>query len=100
MAIDPFGQAEQRYQELVARRRSGTLDHRGFRAAVRQLRVQDAEGREWTLGPENGLWYRRERDRWQEGTPPRRLVCPACGHHNLHRHSFCTQCGSRLPRPD
>ncbi|HLH67836.1 MAG TPA: hypothetical protein VKY90_02100 [Candidatus Dormibacteraeota bacterium] len=99
MAVDPFGQAEQRYQELVAQRRAGTLDHRAFRAAVRELRVQDAEGREWSLGPENGLWYRRERDRWQEGVPPRRLVCPACGHHNLHRHSFCTQCGSALPRP-
>ena len=98
MAIDPFGQAETRYQELVSRHRGGHLDGRSFRAAVRDLRVRDLEGREWVMGPGNGLWYRRERDRWMEATPPRRLVCPACGHHNLRRHSFCTQCGGRLPR--
>jgi hypothetical protein len=98
MAIDPFGQAELRYQELTAERRRGDLDARAFRAAVRRLRLQDLEGREWVLGPENGHWYRRERDRWMEAIPPRRLVCPDCGHHNLQRHSFCTQCGGRLPR--
>ena len=98
MAIDPFGQAETRYQELVARHHGGRLDGRSFRAAVRDLRVRDPEGREWMMGPGNGLWYRRERDRWMEARPPRRLVCPACGHHNLQRHSFCTQCGGGLPR--
>ncbi len=73
---------------------------RAFRAAVRELRVRDPEGREWSLGPSDGRWYRRERDLWQEAEPPRRLLCPACGHPNLHRHSFCTQCGAALPRPE
>ena len=100
MAIDPFGHAEARYQELVMRRDGGELDARSFRDAVRDLRVRDLEGREWIMGPGNGQWYRRERDRWTEATPPRRLVCPACGNHNLPRHSFCTQCGGRLPRTD
>lgn len=100
MAIDPFGHAEQRYRELVTRRDTGELGARAFRAAVRDLRVQDLEGREWVMGPGNGRWYRRERDRWMEAKPPRRLVCPACGHHNLQRHSFCTECGGRLPRLD
>ena len=62
--------------------------------------VRDLDGREWVMGPANGRWYRRERDRWTEASPPRRLVCPACGHHNLQRHSFCTECGGRLPRGD
>jgi hypothetical protein len=100
MAIDPFGQAEVRYHDLVAQRQDGTLDGRAFRAAVRDMRVRDHEGREWMLGPGNGLWYRRERDRWSEARPPRRLVCPACGHHNLLRHGFCTECGGQVPRPD
>jgi len=98
MAIDPFGRAEVLYQELVDRRRDGAMDTRAFRAAIRDLRVRDPEGREWVLGPSDGLWYRRDRDRWIEDKPSRRLVCPACGHHNLPRHSFCTQCGERLPR--
>jgi hypothetical protein len=98
VAIDPFGEAEVRYRELMAERRRGALDPRAFRSAVRDLRVHDLEGREWVLGPENGTWYRRERDRWMEAQPPRRLICPECGHHNLQRHSFCTQCGGPLPR--
>lgn len=98
MAIDPFGQAEVRYRELLADRRRGILDPRSFRGAVRQLRVLDAEGREWSLGPENGCWYRRDRDRWMEATPLRRVVCPRCQHHNLLRHTFCTECGARLHR--
>jgi hypothetical protein len=100
MSIDPFGESERRYRELVARRRQGELDVRAFRAAVRQLRVRDADGREWSLGPSDGRWYRRERDLWQEAEPPRRLLCPTCGHPNLQRHSFCTQCGAALPRPE
>jgi hypothetical protein len=99
VAIDPFGQAETRYRALLGDRRRGALDPRSFRAAVRQLRVVDGEGREWSLGPENGVWYRRDRDRWSEAEPPRRLVCGRCGHHNLQRHSYCTECGGRLARP-
>ncbi|MDQ6772644.1 MAG: hypothetical protein M3024_06605 [Candidatus Dormibacteraeota bacterium] len=98
MAIDPFGAAEVQYRDLLAGRRQGALDPRRFRSAVRGLRVLDGEGREWSLGPENGLWYRRDRDRWLESEPPRRLVCPACGHRNLHRHSYCVECASRLRR--
>ena len=52
----------------------------------------------WILGPEDGGWYRRERDRWIAADPPRRLVCPDCGHHNLPRHSFCVECGRQLNR--
>lgn len=98
VVVDPFGLAEERYRELVAERRRSGTQPRVFRAAVRELRVTDQEGREWSLGPENGIWYRRERDRWMEAEPPRRLVCPYCGHHNLQRHSFCVECGNRLAR--
>ena len=99
MAVDPFSEAETRYHVLVERRRGGRLDPRSFRLAVRQLAVQDGEGREWMLGPEDGSWYRRDQQRWISAEPPRRLVCPRCGHHNLVRHSFCVECGSHLRPP-
>jgi hypothetical protein len=98
MAVDPFGLAEQRYRELVEERRRRALDARGFRAAVRALAVSDGEGRTWVIGPEDGSWYRRDPDRWVAADPPRRLVCPRCGHRNLPRHSFCVECGGRLNR--
>ncbi len=97
-AQDPFGVAELRYRELREDRHAGRLNPREFRAAVRSLAVKDSEETDWTLGPENGLWYRRDRDRWVEAEPPRRLVCPVCAHHNLHRHSFCVECGKALDR--
>ena len=71
---------------------------RSYRVAVRDLAVLDSEGRRWMLGPEDGIWYRRENERWLQADPPRRLVCPSCGHHNLGRHSFCVECGQRLNR--
>jgi len=98
VAVEPFAIAEMRYFELVASRKGGQIDARTFRSAVRALAVRDLEGREWILGPEDGQWHHREHDRWVTGNPPRRLVCPACEHHNLTRHSFCTECGRILAR--
>jgi hypothetical protein len=65
---------------------------------VRGLAVVDGEGRSWVLGPEDGSWYRNDRERWVPAEPPRRLVCQQCGHHNLTRHSFCVECGAQLNR--
>jgi hypothetical protein len=98
VAIDPFGDAETKYKFLVDERRTGNLPPRAFRVAVRDLAVLDNEGRRWMLGPEDGIWYRRENERWLQADPPRRLVCASCGHHNLGRHSFCVECGQRLNR--
>jgi hypothetical protein len=98
VAIDPFADAETRYRVLVEERRNGDLQARAFRLAVRDLAVLDGEGRRWMLGPEDGIWYRRERERWLQADPPRRLVCSSCGHHNLGRHSYCVECGQRLNR--
>ena len=98
VAVDPFSEAELRYRDLVEERRVGTLQARAFRVAVRDLAVLDGEGRRWMLGPEDGIWYRRERERWLQADPPRRIVCTSCGHHNLGRHSFCVECGQRLNR--
>lgn len=98
VAVDPFADAESRYQLLVEERRTGGLQARAFRLAVRDLAVLDGEGRRWMLGPEDGIWYRRERERWLQADPPRRLVCTSCGHHNLGRHSYCVECGQRLNR--
>ncbi len=98
VAVDPFANAEARYRVLIEERRAGSLPRRAFRLAVRDLAINDAEGRRWMLGPEDGIWYRRDHDRWLQADPPRRLICAACGHPNLGRHSFCVECGRRLNR--
>jgi len=103
MARDPFAEAEGRFQEIVATSRRENLSARAFRASVRALMVTDGDGRDWVLAPADGAWYRRDRDRWVRAEPPRRLVCPRCGHRNLTRHSFCVQCAGPLradPAPE
>jgi hypothetical protein len=45
VAVDPFAEAEIRYKVLVDERRSGGLQARAFRLAVRDLAVLDSEGR-------------------------------------------------------
>src|SRR5258708_18079797 len=98
VAVDPFAEAEIRYKFLVDERRSGGLQARAFRLAVRDLAVLDSEGRRWMLGPEDGIWYRREKERRLPRGPPRRPVCPSCGDHNLGPHSFCAACGHPTER--
>ncbi|TMG24612.1 MAG: hypothetical protein E6H95_12575, partial [Chloroflexi bacterium] len=70
MAVDPFAEAEIRYKFLVEERRTGNLQPRSYRVAVRDLAVLDSEGRRWMLGPEDGIWYRRENERWLQADPP------------------------------
>lgn len=96
MAQEPFAEAEAKYEELTSLRQQGLMDVRAFRSAVLDLTVRDGEGQEWALGPGDGNWYRHDRERWVPSQPPRRLVCPHCGHHNLTRYSFCVECGQLL----
>ena len=63
VAVDPFAEAEIRFKYLVEERRVGNLQPRAFRVAVRDLAVLDSEGLRWMLGPEDGMWYRRENER-------------------------------------
>src|SRR5258708_28378788 len=71
VAVDPFAEAEIRYKFLVDERRSGGLQARAFRLAVRDLAVLDSEGRRWMLGPEDGIWYRRGKEGGRHARPPR-----------------------------
>src|SRR5258708_14064248 len=70
VAVDPFAEAEIRYKFLVDERRSGGLQARAFRLAVRDLAVLDSEGRRWMLGPEDGIWYRRGKTAHAQRRPP------------------------------
>src|SRR5258708_8489145 len=82
VAVDPFAEAEIRYKFLVDERRSGGLQARAFRLAVRDLAVLDSEGRRWMLGPEDGIWYRRGNQRGLPAEPPPPPASPAWRHPN------------------
>src|SRR5437868_13625563 len=79
VAVDPFAEAEIRYKFLTEERRVGNLQARAYRVAVRDLAVLDSEGRRWMLGPEDGIWYRREHERGLQADPARRLVSSSVG---------------------
>ena len=48
----------------------GRITREQFDAALKDLMVQDAQGRWWMLGAESGKWYTHDGKNWVEAQPP------------------------------
>ena len=68
MAIE-YQMAEQRFQELQARRDSGDLDETAYRVEVAKLLFRDEHGVFWMLDAESGDWFCNRGQGWQPGDP-------------------------------
>jgi len=68
MAIE-YQQAEQRFQELQARRDSGDLDETAYRVEVAKLLFRDERGVFWMLDADSGDWFCNRGQGWQPGDP-------------------------------
>ncbi len=114
--------AEARYQELVAQRKSGKLTQDEWEQQLKALMLQDVKGRYWTIGAQTGRWYYYDGTRWTEATPDDgvftesgpiaaqptppaptpattgALLCPHCGFENLAGRSLCSRCGRDMGR--
>lgn len=64
-----FQEAEERYYALRGKFAAGRLDAEQFDAALRELMVEDAEGRTWMLGANSARWYFYDGAQWVEGEP-------------------------------
>jgi tetratricopeptide (TPR) repeat protein len=65
-----FEEADRRFAELWQGYYAGTLSAEQYDAQVRQLMLQDAEGRWWAKTPETGEWNRYDGHTWIQDTPP------------------------------
>jgi hypothetical protein len=67
-----FYQADQRYDELKQEYLDGSLSSEAFEEALRDMMVQDGQGRWWGKSREAGVWhyYDEEKDEWMQADPP------------------------------
>lgn len=70
MASDRFRQAEEKFYQLKGQLSTGRITQEQFDAALKDLMIQDAQGRYWMLGADTGKWYLHDGQRWVEAQPP------------------------------
>jgi hypothetical protein len=65
-----FKVVESKYFELKGRLDTGALTPEEFRAELAELRVQDGEGRYWTVDSQSGGWLLYDGTKWVPSQPP------------------------------
>ena len=65
-----FAEAEKNFRELEGKLLSGELEEQEFVAQVNQLKVTDAEGRQWMLSARTGRWLLHDGQQWAYAEPP------------------------------
>jgi hypothetical protein len=97
---DPFKSVEKEFQHLKDEFDRKRLSEPDFKKRLKELRLQDEDGRFWTIGAQTGKWYYFDGNDWIEGKPPslqdRRAICVHCGFENDLENESCVYCGERL----
>jgi hypothetical protein len=65
-----FEESDRRYVEIKRRYEAGTLTDEEFDEQLKQLMVQDQEGRWWSKTRITGDWYYHDGTAWIKDTPP------------------------------
>jgi hypothetical protein len=65
-----FREVDSRYFELKQRYESGALTDEKFEELLKELMVQDEEGRWWAKSRQTGTWHYHDGERWVKDTPP------------------------------
>jgi hypothetical protein len=65
-----FREADRRYAEIKRRHEAGTLSDKEFDEQLKQLMVQDKEGRWWVKSRTTGEWHYHDGIAWKKDTPP------------------------------
>ena len=64
-----FQEADRRYVEIKRRHEAGELAQEEFDEQLKQLMVQDDEGRWWAKSRRSGEWHYHDGNSWVRGTP-------------------------------
>jgi len=65
-----FQEADRRYVEIKRRGEAGELTQEEFDEQLKQLMVQDKDGRWWVKSPTTGEWHYHDGTAWVKDTPP------------------------------
>ena len=69
MQNERYKEAENEYFRLKGQFSLGRITRQQFDAALKELMFQDAQGRNWILGADNGKWYVHDGRIWVEANP-------------------------------
>lgn len=64
-----FKKVEDEYFRLKGKLALGHITRDELKAALKELMVEDAEGRYWSIGADSGKWHVYENKSWVEGDP-------------------------------
>jgi len=97
---DQFKNIEKEFQQLKDEFNRKRLSEPDFKKKLKELRLQDQDGRFWTIGAQTGKWYYFDGTDWIESKPPslqdKRAICVHCGFENDLENEACAYCGENL----
>ncbi len=97
---DQFKNVEKEFNQLREEFNKKRLSEPDFKKKLKELRLQDKDGRFWTIGAQTGRWYCFDGKDWIEAKPPsladKRAICVHCGYENDLENEACVYCGENL----
>ncbi len=97
---DQFKTVEKEFKQLKDEFNRKRLSEPDFKKKLKELRLQDKDGRFWTIGAQTGKWYCFDGNDWIEANPPtfqdKRAICVYCGFENDLENETCVYCGEVL----
>jgi len=77
MSQDQYRNSEEQFFSLKGQLAAGRITQQQFDAALKQLMIQDAQGRYWMIGADTGKWYVHDGQTWVEANPSVASAPPA-----------------------
>ena len=74
-----FKKVEDDYYRLKGQLQAGRITREQFEAALKDLMIQDAQGRWWIIGVNDAKWYVNDGQQWVEQQPPEVTASPTIG---------------------
>jgi hypothetical protein len=95
-----FKEIEREFHQLSQKFKQKKISEQEYKDRLRKLRLEDTDGKCWTIGARSGKWYYFDGKNWQEATPPSiqegKAICIYCGYENDLTSMFCAYCGGNL----
>jgi len=95
-----FKDIEREFNLLSQKFKQKKIPEQEYKDKLRKLRLEDIDGKCWTIGARSGKWYYFDGKRWLEDTPPSiqegKAICIYCGFENNLTSMFCAYCGGNL----
>ena len=95
-----FKEIEREFNRLNQKFKQKKISEQEYKDQLRKLRLEDIDGKCWTIGARSGKWYYFDGKHWREATPPSiqegKAICIYCGYENDLTSMYCAYCGGNL----